>query len=262
MSTDLAIRETLPALVACYQLAEAEVRQAYDLLEAAENRLQTGFMDLGGHCFNTNPRDYCKVGSQAADLVMETIKTEAWRVLVERMELRRVLSVKRRKELDTQLQNGDKLPDITEDNIVAMLQDNLASIDSYMKEAIHEVFDFLRPSGSVLKTNSEFELGKRVILRHAVTPGYIKGTFQVAYRHEPELTALDNVFSVCDGKGTIKTYRGPLCDKISESKDGMGATEYFQFRCCHNGNLHLEFKRLDLVTLLNATAGGNRLKGK
>jgi len=32
-------------------------------------------------------------------------------------------------------------------NIVAMLQDNLASIDSYMKEAIHEVFDFLRLPG-------------------------------------------------------------------------------------------------------------------
>lgn len=260
MSTDLTIRETLPALVACYKLAEEEVRQAYALLEAAENRLQTGFLDLGAHCFSTNPRDYCKVGSQAADLVMETIKTEAWRVLVERMELRRVLSVKRRKELDTQLQNGDKLPDITEENIVAMLQDNLASIDSYMKEAIHEVFDFLRASGSVLKTNSEFELGKRVILRHAVTPGYIKGTFQVAYRHEPELTALDNVFSVCDGKGTIKTYRGPLCDGISECRDGVGVTEYFRFRCYRNGNLHIEFRRPDLVTRLNATAGGNRLK--
>ena len=111
MSADLATRESLPALVACYQQAEEEVRQAYDLLEAAEKRLKSGFMDLGGHCFSTNPRDYCKVGSQAADLVMETLKTEAWRVIVERMELRRVLSVKRRKELDTQLQNGDKLPD-------------------------------------------------------------------------------------------------------------------------------------------------------
>lgn len=259
MSTDLAIRETLPALIACYQRAETEVRQAYDLLEAAQSRLQTGFSDLGCHCFSTNPRDYCKVGSSAADLVMETIKIEAWRVLVERMELRRVLSVKRRKELDSQLQNGDKLPDITEENIVAMLQDNLASIDLYMKEAIHEVFDFLRSSASLLKSNSEFELGKRVILCHAVTPGYIKGTFQVAYRHEPELTALDNVFSVCDGKGTIKTHRGPLCDAISQCRDGVGATEYFHFRCCRNGNLHIEFKRPDLVTRLNVAAGGNRL---
>ncbi len=261
MSTDLAIRETLPALVACYRQAEEEIRQAYDLLESAEKRLQTGFQEFECNCFNVNPRDYCKVGSQAADMVMESIKTEAWRVLVERMELRRVLSVKRRKELDDQLMKGDKLPDITEENIVAMLQDNLASIDLYVKEAIGEVFDFLRPVGSVLKTNSEFELGKRVILHHVVSPGYIKGTFRVAYRHEPELTALDNVFSVCDGKGTIKTYRGPLCDGISESKDGVGETDYFRFRCCLNGNLHIEFKRSDLVARLNATAGGSRLKG-
>ena len=222
MSTDLTIRETLPALVACYRLAEEEIGQAYDLLESAEKRLQTGFQDFECNCFNANPRDYCKVGSQAADMVMETIKREAWRVLIERMELRRVLSVKRRKELDEQLRNGDRLPEITEENIVAMLQDNLASIDSYMKEAIQEVFDFLRPVGSELKTNSEFELGKRVILHQVVSPGYLKGSFRVAYQREPELTALDNVFSVCDGKGTIKTYRGPLCDGISESRGGVG----------------------------------------
>lgn len=260
MSTDLAIRETLPALVACYRSAEEEIRRAYALLESAEKRLQAGFQDVGCYCFEVNPRDYCKVGVQAADMVMKTIKTEAWRVLVERMELKRVLSVKRRQELDDQLLKGDKLPDITEENIVAMMQENLASIDSYVKEAIHEVFDFLRPVGSGLKSNSEFELGKRVILPQVVSPGYIKGSFRVAYRHEPELTALDNVFSVCAGHGTIKTYRGPLSDGISECKDGVGETEYFRFRCCLNGNLHIEFKRPDLVARLNATAGGNRLK--
>ena len=39
MSTDLAIRKTLPALVAAYKRSEVEIRQAYDLLESAEKRL-------------------------------------------------------------------------------------------------------------------------------------------------------------------------------------------------------------------------------
>ena len=62
------------------------------------------------------------------------------------------------------------------------------------------------------------------------------------------------------GNGTIKTHRGPLIDAIEAAKDGTGETEYFRFRCFRNRNLHLEFKRLDLVAKLNAVAGGMRLR--
>lgn len=262
MSTDLAIRKTLPALVAAYKQSEAEIRQAYDLLESAEQRLKQAFIDIGNCSFSANPRDYSKVGPLAADMVMDQLKVKAWRVLVERMELRRVLSVQSRKKLDDQLQNGTDLPEITEENIVAMLQDSFANFDTYMKESITEVFNLLRPAGSGLKTNSEYELGKRVILRHAVDAGFTRGTFRIKYRYEPEIMAIDNVFSVCDGRGTIKTHHGPLCDGINGCTAGTGETEYFRFKCCLNGNLHIEFKRLDLVARLNATAGGNKLKGR
>lgn len=54
--------------------------------------------------------------------------------------------------------------------------------------------------------------------------------------------------------------RETLHDTITNSPDGTGKTDYFRFRCCLNGNLHLEFLRLDLVAKLNAVAGGNRLR--
>lgn len=41
---------------------------------------------------------------------------------------------------------------------------------------------------------------------------------------------------------------------------GADETAYFRFRCFKNGNLHIEFKRLDLVARLNQVAGGARLK--
>ena len=61
MSTDLAIRKTLPALVAAYKRSEVEIRQAYDLLESAEKRLLAAFVDVGQHHFTANPRDHSKV---------------------------------------------------------------------------------------------------------------------------------------------------------------------------------------------------------
>lgn len=34
-------------------------------------------------------------------------------------------------------------------------------------------------------------------------------------------------------------------------------TEYFRLRCCLNGNLHVEFRRLDLVKALNRRCGNS-----
>src|SRR5438874_1244611 len=79
---------------------------------------------------------------------------------------------------------------------------------------------------------------------------------------EQHIRAIDNVFHALDGNGTIKTHRGPLIDAIEAAKDGTGETDYFRFRCFRNRNLHLEFRRLDLVAKLNAVAGGMRLRGE
>jgi hypothetical protein len=63
-----------------------------------------------------------------------------------------------------------------------------------------------------------------------------------------------------DGKVPVKSYHGPLYDAITDSQDGTGQTDYFKFKCCLNGNLHLEFLKPELVARLNAVAGGNRLR--
>lgn len=77
------------------------------------------------------------------------------------------------------------------------------------------------------------------------------------------LRALENVFTALDGKGSItKTHNGEIIDAINRSTDGTGETDYFRFRACRNRNLHLEFKRLDLLARLNQIAGGARLRPK
>lgn len=137
------------------------------------------------------------------------------------------------------------------------------SVPQLIDEAVREVFEWLRPGGwqARYKTNTQFEVGRRVIRANCVEVGW--GTnFRVSHYHEPNLTALDNVFHVLDGNGTVKTTRGPLVDAINATpKVGTGGeTVYFKFKCFLNSNLHIEFKRMDLVTKLNQVAGGMRLK--
>jgi len=258
-TTDIAKRETLAAMIGTYQQATLKIEEAYSLLEEAQNSLRAAFLDAPGYRFGANERNNTDVGEIASKAIIARIKKDAWAVIVERMELRRLLSIQRRNELDAQIEKGE-LPELTNESVIALFETSAANVNTYMEEAVKEVFEFLRPRQSKYKTNTEFELGKRVILTWQVEKGWNQGTFRVNYHRDKYLSALDNVFSMVDGKGPIKSYHGLLYDAITSSPDGTGKTDYFKFRCCANGNLHLEFLRPDLVTRLNAIAGGNRLR--
>ena len=258
-TTDVAKRETLAAMIGTYQQAIKSIEEAYAMLETAQKSLRAVFLDAPGYRFSANERNCTEVGKKASDEINAKLKKDAWAVIVERMELRRLLSIKRRTELDGQIDKGE-LPELTVENVMALFETSAANVNTYMEEAVKEVFDYLRPSHSRYKTNTEYELGKRVILTWQVEKGWNRGKFRVNYHRDKHLTALDNVFHMIDGKGPIKTYHGPLYDAITDSPDGTGKTDYFKFRCCLNGNLHLEFLKPDLVAKLNAVAGGNRLR--
>jgi len=133
--------------------------------------------------------------------------------------------------------------------------------------AVQEVFEWLRPRRTRFnryKTNTELEVGRRAIIPFVVGLRYCGDGFDVGYRQEANLTALENVFSGLDGQGEIrKGYYSLLSGAIKQAGiDGRGETDYFRFRACRNGNLHLEFKRLDLLQRFNEIAGGARLRAE
>lgn len=207
--------------------------------------------------------DY-RYSSTSRDEIFDKMKRHAWRIIFNRLGLRNIMSVKRREEFEKQLESGD-VPEITEDTIVSVIKGMAGQAKDFAKEAAREVFDLLRPNGSYhksYKTNSVFRVGKRVILGWMVEHGYGKGKFRVSYRKEQLTTAIDAVFHLLDGKGIMREDRGPLYQAINASETGSGETEYFKFRGFKNGNLHLTFKRLDLVKQLNGLAVGEFVLGK
>lgn len=54
-------------------------------------------------------------------------------------------------------------------------------------------------------------------------------------------------------------YRSPLVDAINTTDSYVVETDMFRVKCYINGNIHLEFKRLDLLKKFNAVAGGMSL---
>jgi hypothetical protein len=267
-------RTTLTEMVVAYNQAEQDIRTAYAMLAQAQERLSTAFQAERSYAFDLrDDSGRCSVDYTNPDALMLKLKHSAWKALVDKMGVRSAMSIKRAKELDEQLEGKrdyhggppiEPLPDITETNILAMMEQTFNQLPAMIEEAVREVFDWLRPSSSwrlEYKTNqkSKWQLKDKLII-YCISQGYGQQPYQVNYTYRQNVTALDNVFLMLDGKGIVKTTYGPLTDAIHASPDGTGETDYFSFRCFGNGNLHLKFKRADLVEKLNAVAGGMRLK--
>ena len=243
MEQELIKRTTLVEMVTTWNAAQENIKKAFDLLTETKERLTAVF---GDYTFESRHLD-----SLDAERTIADCHRRAWKEIVQKTEMRRLLSIKRAKELDEHL-DEDELPPITEEEIIKMLKSAVSNAGTFSEEMIVEVFHYLRPHESGYKTNAKIAaaLGNKVILGWGVEQRFSSG-FNVNYHRQDEIRAVDNVFHALDGKGFSKSYYGDLHDAIEKSPDGQGETEYFRFKCYHNHNLHLEFKRPDLVQRMN-----------
>ncbi|NUP12916.1 MAG: DUF4942 domain-containing protein [Polyangiaceae bacterium] len=258
----LARKTTITELVSTWRAAEADIRAAFAAIVAAQTRLSFVFCGGDGSEMRVGACDRGHAGDfDKPDEAVERLRRHAWTVIVQRLELRRMMSNRRYKELCEQLEK-EALPDITEESVATFAQRYVDSLVEMHKEAVVECFEYLRPWHGRHKTNSRFEIGPRVVLERRVERRWSGEGYNVKSDRDQEFIALENVFSALDGRGTIcKTHYSELANAIKASgPQGVGETPYFRFRCFRNGNLHLAFRRLDLLKRFNQIAGGARLR--
>lgn len=250
----LATRLTIPELVREFDLGMHELKQGLALVKQAEERLARAFATSGTH-YDLMAFTH---SDHALDFEKKRIRMRgaAWRYLVSRAEIKKLASIRRAKEIDDMLGKPETLPEITVDNVMGWVHSLDGQARQFLQEAAVEVYQWLRPSRGDYKTNNAFRIGKRVVLTYMVELTWMGKGLRVRYGSEAHVRALDNVFHLLDGKGVSPTREGELADAITGKPAGeFGETTYFRFRAFRNGNLHLEFRRPDLVEQLNAIGG-------
>ncbi len=269
--TELIKRGTIAEKIKAYNEATALIMEGYKTLETAEEILKDAFsIEEISSSFDVLPsrNDHCYHPAEATKKVIENLKRQAWRRLYNALEIKRVMSIKRADETEKKLDSGD-LPALTVEAVFEVFEMLHQNVDNFARESVIEVYDWIRPhdgySGSQYKTNQKnarVELGKKIIHGYMVRVKYSNDGYQTQYNNEKYLIALDRVFHMLEGKNMLeKSYRSPLVDAINlTDSSGLAETEYFKCKCYQNGNLHIEFKRLDLVKQFNAIAGGLNLK--
>ncbi len=256
--TALIPRNTVSGMIDAYTTALQEVTQAAELMARAKERMGSAFGQHRDTLFPNHISDYGL--KDLPSIAGKTMLKNAWTSVAERTGIRALMSIKTREEFDKQVDRGE-LPPLTEENVWSFLHGLGNQISGLLQQSALEVFEWLRPHRSLYKTNTEFELKRKVVLEFMVE-NWAHGAFHVAYRKEQYIIALDNVFHLLDGKGPVKE-QGEFLQTI---KNAMQAgqthceTPYFRAKWFRNHNMHMEFLRSDLIDRLNALAGGRHIK--
>jgi hypothetical protein len=100
------------------------------------------------------------------------------------------------------------------------------------------------------KTHDAFKIGKKVILDRVLNS---HGGWSFYSSGRERIADLDRIFHILDGKEP-KDHRGDASSMVytaSSTKQREIETDYFRFKLFQNGNVHVVFKRLDLVEKAN-----------
>ena len=259
--TRIAVPQTVQDLVMNYQKAVFSYQTAFGSVIETQKFVEEA---LSG-----SPRKGYFYSPHADTLrkILRELHVSTWRRIVEKLGLFKVMSLKRKKEFEDRCEKGD-LPEITMQEVLSFAQTIYDAQDEILNETIDEVYTWLRPAAhrwhSGHKTNlknGRWFLGEKVILTYYLSDSSVSDNYYVsAGWAQDRLMQFDRVFHLLDGKGVPDGYVSSLIDEINTTPYFSGAggdTEYFDYRCYLNRNLHLAFNRPDLVKELNRRAGSS-----
>lgn len=253
-------RESLPVMVNSYNDACKEVDQAFELFESAKTRLESAF-GAGASFDCVYQMRYCSNSEE----IKKDIKKRAWEAFLNRLEVKKFMSIKDLSTLEKSFEDVNKIPEITIETLIEIQTGMMNTAPDYAKRMAIEAFNILMPGNSEFnhhKTNDKNarrKLGKKIILTWCLESEYYGDSFHLNFYADQKIMCVDKVFYALDGKGVPPGYNTPLVDAINRTSlsVGCGETDYFKFKCYLNNNLHLEFKRMDLVEKINRVAGNS-----
>jgi hypothetical protein len=170
-----------------------------------------------------------------------------WRRAFDLTGFRQLMDAQAVAEFETSL--SPTPPEFTDANIRATFIDLRLNASTMFRRGVFNVFSKLSDD---YRTNASepFRIGRKVVMTWMVGPSYRRG---LRIRHgasSDKLNDIDRVFQVLDGKQLQpRTLESAMTAAFEERQ--VFENDYYRARAYKNGNLHVEFKRLDLLDKVN-----------
>ncbi|WP_162815070.1 DUF4942 domain-containing protein [Erythrobacter aureus] len=170
-----------------------------------------------------------------------------WEHLIYTSGIDKLMDTTARQEFRHQLVEDP--PEVSVENCFATMQSLVGDADMIFKRGIATAFSRLDRR---FRSHDGFKIGSRIIFSYALT-SYQAWSSAGADDH---LMDVERAFYVLDGKQVPERWNG-IVGEINEQRSCMNPktftaeSEYFKCRVFKNGNLHVYFKRDDLVRNVN-----------
>lgn len=141
-----------------------------------------------------------------------------------------------------------KPPEFTDATIRATFIDLHQKAGHMFRRGIVNVFRYLSDD---YKTNAKevFRIGRKCVMTWMVGPSFKRG-LQIKIGSGDKLNDIDRIIKTVDGK-PFKPRELEYAMNVAFEKGEVYECDYYRAKGFKNGNLHLEFKRGDLLELMN-----------
>lgn len=225
--------------------------QAYRLLQEAQKTHRRAC--IGNATISDLPRDWWRYPEYSGGVegfirqAQERVDRDMWRSFIINTPLGSLMDAEERKRFEDSLEKTP--PEATPENVEASLRRLAGEAGLIFRRGLVNVFSALCGK---YRSHDGFKIGDRVVLTYAFTVYSDKtlGTF----RRDDTLRDVERVFYVLDGKELPAEYNAGICGKIRTASHAQlreCEDDYLSVRWFKNGNMHIRFKRLDLVEKAN-----------
>lgn len=190
-----------------------------------------------------------------AAAVQCNIDQDMWRTFITGTPLGSLMDAEEREAFNREVEKNP--PEVTPDTVFATMARLAGDAELIFRRGLVNAFGKLCRA---YRSHDGFKIGDRVVLPCAVSVySYGRNHCSVSFssRWEDEVRDVDRVMHVLDGK-PAPDYQQGICAAMRDAMhNGRGEplwtaeTEYFRAKWFKNGNVHLWFKRADLVERAN-----------
>lgn len=237
---ELAIPKTLSDLCNDRVKAIGMLRSAEKLLKDAEALL------------NTAGRYILPMDAKPRSSIEETVKNmdrRLWSMAYDLTGLGQCMDHQARVEFNRALEKSP--PEFTVANVREQFITALQDSDEMFSRGLVNVFLQLSKHHKT-NTNSPFKVNEKAVMEYMVNQDYGHPRISYGQAASDKLNDIDRVFKTLDGKKhNPRELECAMNKQWSETKESVFEDDYYHARGFKNGNLHLRFKRIDLLEKAN-----------
>lgn len=235
--TDLAIPTTLQDMCDSRDRALARVKQAEDILASASDELDK--IARYAMPYGASMRD-------SLSQIRKEMDRRLWSAAFDKTGFMQLMDAEAKRRFEADLDKDP--PAFTMDNVRSTFASLFQDAETMYARGIVNVF--LRLS-KAYKTNRKepFKVARKAILGYMVESNY-SGGLRVGYYAQATVNDIDRVFKTLDGKQhqprSLETALNAALQKGEVYED-----DYYRIKGFKNRNMHIEFKRDDLLQKAN-----------